>query len=279
MLASIEEFENDGVEANLLVEKLITAFKEILINIKADNYNYSLDFDNLYNLILELNSVIGNLKYNVNSYDIIQVVLLKYFPGNKNDNKIINNIEQESTKESKSDYEEKTREIEKIDSKDKDDNKNTPELVNESKSQESNQKIKFAINIRINNTLVSAKKENLDFIMNFIKEKYKGKIYTMGTSGGANIILMHAHKYPQIKKILAINPVLNINFYKIKNGINQFDGNITMICGENDLSSSFCKIIKNNVKTFILKNIDHNFSNHLEDFINLPFKYLFTNEN
>ncbi len=122
-------------------------------------------------------------------------------------------------------------------------------------------------------------KENLDFIMNFIKEKYKGKIYTMGTSGGANIILMHAHKYPQIKKILAINPVLNINFYKIKNGINQFDGNITMICGENDLSSSFCKIIKNNVKTFILKNIDHNFSNHLEDFINLPFKYLFTNEN
>ena len=226
MLASIEEFENDGVEANLLVEKLITAFKEILINIKADNYNYSLDFDNLYNLILELNSVIGNLKYNVNSYDIIQVVLLKYFPGNKNDNKIINNIEQESTKESKSDYEEKTSEIEKIDSKDKDDNKNTPELVNESKSQESNQKIKFDINIRINNTFVSAKKENL----NFIKGKWNDFIiYESNTNKtllsyiADTVVVAASEKYAILtNNVDSTNDLLNENIDILEKDFNLF---------------------------------------------------------
>ena len=226
MLASIEEFENDGVEANLLVEKLITAFKEILINIKADNYNYSLDFDNLYNLILELNSVIGNLKYNVNSYDIIQVVLLKYFPGNKNDNKIINNIEQESTKESKSDYEEKTSEIEKIDSNDKDDNKNTHELVNESKSQESNQKIKFDINIRINNTFVSAKKENL----NFIKAKWNDFIiYESNTNKtllsyiADTVVVAASEKYAILtNNVDSTNDLLNENIDILEKDFNLF---------------------------------------------------------
>ncbi len=118
-------------------------------------------------------------------------------------------------------------------------------------------------------------KENLEFIMQYVKNKCNGKIYAMGSSAGANILLMHAHEHPQIKQILAVNPVLNINLFKIESGINQFAGNTTLICGEKDMSSMFYKMLKSTATTFVLENIDHNFTNHLDEFIDLPLKYLF----
>lgn len=118
-------------------------------------------------------------------------------------------------------------------------------------------------------------KENLDFIMQYVKNKVKGKIYAMGSSAGANILLMHAHEHPQIEQVLAVNPVLNINLFKIENGINKFSGNTTIVCGEKDMSSKFYKILKSKATTHVLQDIDHNFTNHLDQFIDLPLKYIF----
>lgn len=118
-------------------------------------------------------------------------------------------------------------------------------------------------------------KENLDFIMHYVKDKHDGKIYAMGNSAGANILLMHAHEQPQIKQVLAVNPVLNINLFKLESGINQFAGKTTLICGEKDMSSKFYKMLKTTATTFVLQDIDHNFTNHLDEFIDLPLKYLF----
>lgn len=117
-------------------------------------------------------------------------------------------------------------------------------------------------------------RENLEFIMNDVLRKFNHKIYAMGNSAGGNILLMHAHDFPQIERILAINPVLNINLFKIEKGINLFKDKITIICGENDMSNKFYKMIKTTAKIIVLKDIDHNFTNHLEDFIELPSRYL-----
>ena len=62
-----------------------------------------------------------------------------------------------------------------------------------------------------------------------------GDIYVMGSSAGASLELWYAHLYPQIKKVLAVNPVLNLNFHRTREGLEKFAGDKTFIaCCELD---------------------------------------------
>lgn len=117
-------------------------------------------------------------------------------------------------------------------------------------------------------------KANLDYIMSVINENEYHNIFAMGSSAGANILLMHAYEFPQIKKILAINPVLNVNLHKINNGIEFFNGNVFLICGEDDMSNKFKEIVNKKAKTITIPNADHNFTNQFKVYIKL-YEYLF----
>lgn len=112
-------------------------------------------------------------------------------------------------------------------------------------------------------------KANLDYIMSVVNKNEYHNIFAMGSSAGANILLMHAYEFPQIKKILAINPVLNVNLHKINNGIEFFKGNVILICGEDDMSNKFKEIVDKKAKTITIPNADHNFTNQLNNFIEL----------
>ncbi len=120
--------------------------------------------------------------------------------------------------------------------------------------------------------------QNLDYVMNFISSKRDKdyKVFAMGNSAGANILLWHSNKFPQIKKVLAINPVMNINIHLLKS-LQDTKQLVNVIFGELDLSSKFAGFIpqNENVKDDILPNIDHNFTDNLDLFIDLPNKYLF----
>lgn len=119
---------------------------------------------------------------------------------------------------------------------------------------------------------------NLDYIMNYIKSKRNCdyKVYAMGNSAGANILLWHSHKFPQIKKVLAVNPVMNINIHLLKR-LQDTTKDINIVFGEKDISSKLAPLIptNKNVNVEILSNIDHNFTDNLYTFIDLPNKYLF----
>ncbi len=126
-------------------------------------------------------------------------------------------------------------------------------------------------------------KENLYYIINRIAEKFEGnfQIYAMGSSAGANILLCFSYLFPQIKRILAINPVLNINFHWIEKGIAEFNKEkIYTVFGEHDPSIKWTEILPKNNKLIIkiLPNVDHKFTNNLQTFIELPQKILFTEE-
>ena len=124
-------------------------------------------------------------------------------------------------------------------------------------------------------------KENLQSVLNFVFKKLKSdslNIYVMGSSAGANMVLSFSYLFPQIKKILAINPVMNVNFHWIENGIKNFKGgDINVVLGEKDLSSSYAKLLPKHekLKLTILPDIDHYFQGHLSTFIDLPRFYLF----
>ena len=122
-----------------------------------------------------------------------------------------------------------------------------------------------------------------DVIEALIEKKHHDNfiIYAMGISMGANIVLSYAHHFPQIKKVLAINPVVNINLHKIFKGIELFTGEkIDIVFGEKDPSSQFANAFPqvDKLQTTVLPNIDHYFKGYLQTFIDLPNRFLFNNK-
>ena len=98
-------------------------------------------------------------------------------------------------------------------------------------------------------------------------------IYVMGNSAGANLAICYSHLYPQIKRVLAINPVLNLNYHRTKEGILKFNGEKMFIAtGEIDPGAVWLGSLpsKDNFSTEILQGVDHVFTGELEKFISLP---------
>lgn len=160
-LELLKEFKNNGIDVRILIEKLIDRIKSILIDIKLDNYNGILDFDMLYSMVFELNRVLQEIKSNIDPYNFLEIVILKYFPGNKISNKdvkapveekkIVTALEIEQKVEEKPTKENISPEIKE--SKESEINNEAP-IVNEKKAH-------FNIDARINNTFVGAQKKYL----------------------------------------------------------------------------------------------------------------------
>lgn len=105
------------------------------------------------------------------------------------------------------------------------------------------------------------------------------KLYIFGNSAGGTIAIWYAYLFPQIDRVLAVNPVLNLNYHNAKDGAEKFAGScMHIVCGEYDSSATWQQLIpeKNNVKRHILRGVDHLFSEKTDEFISLP-ELLFTN--
>mgnify|MGYP002800397735 FL=1 len=104
-------------------------------------------------------------------------------------------------------------------------------------------------------------------------------VYLMGVSAGATMALWYAAKYPQIKRVLCVNPVLNINLHMTSNGVRNFSGEkLAVVFGEKDPSAKWAKLFPALpcLKVHIIPDADHVFCGKLDEFIDLPKKYLFT---
>ena len=106
-----------------------------------------------------------------------------------------------------------------------------------------------------------------------------GDIFVLGSSAGASLAIWYAHTYPQIKRVLAVNPVLNLNFHRTREGIEKFEGGkMIIVSGELDPCVMWAQLLpeKDNLVKQVLKDTDHIFSGKLSDFIALPERTLFT---
>ena len=111
------------------------------------------------------------------------------------------------------------------------------------------------------------------------------QVYFMGHSAGAVIGLMHAYKYPVIKKVLLINPPLKFTKQEaindlIKEGITNYDkGIINVVLGSKDYSVRETKSIVEEhelrLKVNVIKGADHNFKGKLKLFMELPAQIFF----
>jgi len=108
------------------------------------------------------------------------------------------------------------------------------------------------------------------------------EIRIMAHSAGAAIVAQTAWEYPEITRILLVNPATKLGIDKIKYGLSEFGGDrITIMFGSEDPSvgdvDEIAKISEaKNVHTYTLEGVDHNFSGEsLEAFIAAPALYLF----
>ena len=232
----INEFKYNGVNFNVLINKLILSLKEILINIKIDKYKGNLLFDDIYNLILDLNRCLMDSKNSIDPYSFIEILLLKYikinsennyFPGNKKE--IIEEKEEEKLIEPE--VEEDNDEPEETKGEPQD------EVVEESEEEtqeETKEETVDLSKIRVNNCFVNAKKDYLkevqekwdDFIVYETNANKKLLSYIMDTS------------------IVAMSDAYGILMNKLESTVNLINDNIASL--ENDFKLFYgkeCKFI------------------------------------
>ena len=102
-------------------------------------------------------------------------------------------------------------------------------------------------------------------------------IYYMGVSLGGSIGAWYGKYYPQIKRMLLINAPLDINIDKTISGLEELKcEKITLVYGSLDPSYNYAKELKFNkpINIVIKDKMDHNFSQSMDEFMNLPFEYL-----
>ena len=230
LIAYINEIKNDGIDIKVLIDKIITKIKSVLIDIKLDNYNGKLDFDNLYNLVFELNKLLTGERNGANYYDLLEIVFLKYinyFPGNNFVDKNIVKIT-DSKKESTI--------IKRIEEKPKISAPAIEQTIisQENKLEKKNKVIDFDIDVRINNTFVNAKKDYL----NNIKSKWNDFVIYESNTNKAMIsyladtnIVAASDKYAILTNNLDItNDLINQNIKSLEKDFNLFfNGNYYLV--------------------------------------------------
>ena len=218
----INEIKNDGIDIKVLIDKIITKIKSVLIDIKLDNYNGKLDFDNLYNLVFELNKLLTGERNGANYYDLLEIVFLKYINYFQGNNFVDKNIVKltDSKKESTI--------IKRIEEKPKISAPAIEQTIisQENKLEKKNKVIDFDIDVRINNTFVNAKKDYL----NNIKSKWNDFVIYESNTNKAMIsyladtnIVAASDKYAILTNNLDItNDLINQNIKSLEKDFNLF---------------------------------------------------------
>lgn len=148
--------------------------------------------------------------------------------------------------------------------------------------------------VRISNPFISSFhwesniRQSLDYIsinLPSITEGNKAEIRVVAHSAGAAVIAQIAWEYPEIKRLLLINPATKLGLDKMKLGLGMFKGDdVTVIFGSQDPSIYDANELNNTegkipINTFVLEGIDHHFSgtDGLIQFIAASKNHLFIN--
>ena len=146
------DLSNSGINYKIFTERLIGLLKEIAVRAKITNKYVRLDYEQLKNLIFDLNNCLVNIKMSVNPYMLIELVLLDYVDTNNSElvpkTMINNKISSENDK-----IEETVEDVADISVE--------PEIEFDIRE---NEELGDLVEVRINNCFVDAKKENLQLI-------------------------------------------------------------------------------------------------------------------
>ena len=213
MISLVENVRNSGTNYSVFVEKLILELRKCAIDIKLGKAKYDFYFEDIYQMIIDLNDSLCNININVDPYVLIELVLLKYTSSSdcKKENIILsssgnNNIIVKSSLNNPGNTVSTINESNtNIESNKLDKNSEEMQVINKSNY--------FSTEIRINNCFVSASKiakmdvtsSWVDF-MNYLMLKDRNLVSLLADT----IVLAASDKYILIQsKVDTTNSLIN----------------------------------------------------------------------
>lgn len=223
LIESLENIKKTGTNYSVFIEKVISKLKSVAIDIRMSRGNHKIYFENIYNLVFDLNTLLSSSSLNVDPYTLIEMTFLKYiednhFPGNK----IMGNDKDKIVKN-----EQKNDEIHNINVNKEENNVGNTEKLKIEKVEDF--KPKIDCNIRINNCFVECSKESKSKISNSLVEfmNYLMPIDRNMVSLLADTdVLAASDKYVLIcSKIDSTNDLINNDIFTIEEKYKEFSGN------------------------------------------------------
>ena len=258
LISDLDEIQSQGTNYNIFIEKLILELRKKAINLKLGNNDYDYYYDDIYNMIVDLNELLGKLNINVNPYVLIEITLLKYVNKEKN-----NNLSTTNNQNNNQNYFPGNNFKDKTDKKDEKNsvlgnnleekagnnadlgNNLVEEEVKEEKIEESIEPVKkfdnvtnIDVNIRINNCFVDASKDEknklssgwVDF-MNYLMGVDRNMVSLLADSS----VLASSGKYSLIQsKSEGTNNLINMDIEKLEKYFDDFSGNKVLFAAVNN---------------------------------------------
>lgn len=211
-----------GTNYSVFIEKLISELRKCAMEIKSGKSKHDFYFDDIYNMIFDLNECLSNLNINIDPYMLIEIVLLKYIKTGED------NIRDESPKKEDKIVNAKLGNISKSE-----EISAVKEKVEEEvpKKDVIHKEFKCSINleVRVNNCFVEASKDQktniskswVDF-MNYLMTKDRSMISLLADT----VILAASSTYVLIQsKISTTNDLINSEINKLEKFYEDFSGN------------------------------------------------------
>ena len=241
LLEILGNIKESGTNYSVFIEKFIFELRKTAIDIKSGKSKHDMYFDDIYNMIFDLNECLSNVNINIDPYVLIEIVLLKYINTGNNDrvvqNIVVENKESVGNKVS-TDSKMKTTEADTktvVESKPKEEvfedrnEKEEQEVVEKEKViNNANRKV-IDLNIRINNCFVNASKTQKNSIsgswvdfMNSLMTKDRNLISLLADTA----ILAASDKYVLIQsKIVSTNELINNTIDVLEKYYSDYSGN------------------------------------------------------
>lgn len=168
LITNIRKFKSDGVDYRILANRFIQYLKNELISVKLLTSKYDLNFNDMYNLIMDLSNSLGVMRNSIDPYTYIELIMVKYINPKEGtivdtpqkvveDEKISDLVEDVVPKEVKEEVSQET-----IEEKTQDNEQKAATVI------KNTNKLSFNADIRVNNCFANAKKNYLTDI----KEKW-----------------------------------------------------------------------------------------------------------
>lgn len=241
LLEILGNIKESGTNYSVFIEKFISELRKTAIDIKSGKAKHDIYFEDIYNMIFDLNECLSNLNINIDPYVLIEIVLLKYINVGNNDKNVQNTVGEykeslgnkvkiESNKEV---VEEKNEAA--VESKSKDEAVEEKKVLEEQEVVEKEEVINninkkvIDLNVRINNCFVNASKTQKNSIsgswvdfMNSLMTKDRNLISLLADT----IILAASDKYVLIQsKISSTNELINNTIDILEKYYSNYSGN------------------------------------------------------
>ena len=252
----LDSIQENGTNYIVFIEKLIYELRKAAINIKIGKSTNNLCYEDIYDLIFDLNEQLSNVNLNINPYILIEVILLKYinkeksqlltsnsqqkyFPGNNLDGKEEKKIKNVDSKienlGNNSGNNSSVKDEEDDIKKDLGNNLGNNEIIQQ---RDDNYKVNFDVNIRINNCFVDASKVYkksitdswVDFL-NYLMSKDRNIVSLLADSS----VLAASNKYVLIQsKNVNTNELINQEIEKIEEYYNEYTNSLYRFAAVDD---------------------------------------------